>query len=82
MQTVKNFFSITETTYKFEIMDIFTLITVINVILVLMGVHWAPVVGIINCVLSLANCVKCRAHINNYVMQISLIILNSYFLTL
>ena len=80
--TIKNFFRITENTYKFETMDISSLLTVLNVALVLMGFWWAPIIGIANCVFGLACNIKNRSHINGYVMQIALIVLNVYFLTL
>ena len=48
---MKEFFSITEDKYIFEIWDITTLITVLNVAFVLMGYSWAPLLGIANCIL-------------------------------
>ena len=78
---MKAFFRI-ETTYKFEIMDLFTLITILNVTFILMGFWWAPVLGLVNCVANIVVNVKTRAHINAYMMQIALIVLNVYFLTL
>lgn len=79
---IRNFFGITANTYEYEPMDLFTILTILNVTLVLLGVHWAPIIGIVNCVCSLANCIKNHCHINNYIMQIALIVLNGYFLTL
>ena len=81
MTKIKKFFGI-KSSYKFEMMDLFALITVANVALVLMGFWWAPIVGLINCGLSIANNIRCKYHINAYIMQVALIILNSYFLTL
>lgn len=81
MQTVKNFFGIQES-YRFEIYDLITLITVLNVSLILMGFWWAPMLGLLNCGICIGLNVKSRAHINAYVTQIMLIILNTYFLTL
>jgi len=82
MQTIKNFFSITESKYKFEIIDILSLLTVLNVALILVGWKFAPMIGIINCIISIIINIKNRTHINTYVMQIALIVLNIYFLTL
>lgn len=79
---IKNFFSITANTYKYEPMDLFTILTVTNVTLVLLGIHWAPALGILNSICAIVQNVKTKAHINGYVMQIALIILNTYFLTL
>lgn len=79
---MKNFFSITEKKYVFEWMDIFAIVTILNVTLVVLGFWWAPAIGIINCYLNIRYSVKNRAHINTYVMQIALLILNFYFLTL
>lgn len=81
MQTVKNFFGIQES-YRFEIYDLTTLITVLNVSLILMGFWWAPMLGLLNCGICIGLNIKSRAHINAYVTQIMLIILNTYFLTL
>lgn len=82
METIKSFFGITEDTYQFETMDISSLLTVLNVTLVLMGFWWAPIIGIANCVFGLVCNVRNRSHINGYVMQVALVILNIYFLTL
>lgn len=82
MTKIKKFFGITEKEYKFEWNDITALLTIINVTLVVMGFAWAPIVGLINCGLGLILNVKFRTHINLYAMQIALIILNIYFLTL
>lgn len=79
---IKKFFSITEKEYRFEIWDLTSLITVLNVALILMGFWWAPILGIVNCVICLVMNVINRVHINNYITQVALIILNIYFLTL
>ena len=79
---MKKFFSITEDKYIFEIWDITTLITVLNVAFVLMGYSWAPLLGIANCILCIGINIHNKAHVNNYVCQLALIILNVYFLTL
>ena len=79
---MKNFFGITENKYKFEWMDIFTILTILNVTLVLLGFWWAPIIGIVSCFLNILLNIKNRAHINAYIMQVALLILNSYFLTL
>lgn len=82
MKGIKEFFSITEKEYKFEIWDLTSLITVLNVAFILMGFWWAPILGIVNCIICIIMNVINRVHINNYITQIALIILNIYFLTL
>lgn len=79
--TVKKFFKI-ETPYKFEWGDVSALITVLNVALILMGMWWAPIIGLVGCALNLALNVRTHAHINLYLIQIALVVLNIYFLTL
>lgn len=79
---MKEFFGITEKQYKFEMMDVNTLLTVINVTLVLMGIPWAPYVGIMNCGLSIIIAARGITHINFYIIQFALVVLNCYFLTL
>ncbi len=78
---MREFFCIEEP-YTFEVMDLFSVITVLNVVLVLVGLWWAPIIGLVNCALNILYSVKHKSHINGYVMQIALIVLNSYFLTL
>lgn len=78
---MKEFFGITES-FRFEWNDVVAFITLLNVTLVLLGFSWAPILGIANGVLSLALNAKYRAHINLYVMQLAIIILNIYFLSL
>ena len=82
MNKIKKFFGIEEDKYIFEWADLTTMLTVLNVALVLIGFPWAPWVGIINCCIGLLLNVKNKTHLNMYVMQIALIILNAYFLTL
>ena len=77
---VKKFFGITENKYMFEVWDITTLLTILNVTLILCGVWFAPMFGIINCFICLIINVKNNSHINTYLTQIALIILNCYFL--
>ena len=79
---MREFFSITESKYQFEMYDVTTLITILNVAFILMGFWWAPILGLVNCTICLIANVKNHAHINNYVTQVALIILNCYFLTL
>jgi hypothetical protein len=78
---MKKFFSI-ETSYSFEANDIVALITIANVVLIIMGFWWAPMVGLVNCVVGIILNIKNRVHINLYIMQIAFIVLNIYFLTL
>ena len=79
---MKKFFDIKEEEYRSEIWDLTALITIFNVAFVLMGFWWAPILGLVNCTICLIANVKSHAHINNYVTQVALIILNCYFLTL
>lgn len=78
---MKEFFGIKEK-FRFEIADLFALITLLNVTFVLMGFWWAPILGLVNCgLITILNC-KIHAHINAHLTQIALIVLNCYFLTL
>lgn len=79
---MKEFFGIEANEYIFEWSDLTTVLTILNVALVLMGFAWAPWVGVINCLVGLMLNVKFRTHINMYVIQLALIVLNFYFLTL
>lgn len=79
---MKEFFSITEKTYKPEWADLSALLTILNVIFILLGYWWAPIIGIINCVINIVLAVISRAHINIYALNLALVILNIYFLTL
>lgn len=78
---LKKFFGI-EKSYQFEILDLLSLFTVLNVALVLAGWRFAPMFGLLNCTISMILNIKGRAHINAYIMQIALLVLNIYFLTL
>lgn len=78
---MREFFGITES-LKAEWNDLSACITVLNVALILARFWWAPILGITNCILSIVLNVRYRAHINLYVIQIALIVLNIYFLTL
>ena len=82
MQTIKKFFSIETEKYQFEIYDFTTIVTALNVTFILFGFWWAPMLGIANCLLFVALNVKTHAHVNAYISQLALIILNTYFLTL
>ena len=79
---MKEFFSITEKKYVFEVADLTTIITILNVLFVVCGFAWAPLLGIVNCGIWLVLNVKAKAHANSYVAQIALIVLDVYFLTL
>ena len=79
---MREFFSIEEKEYKFEIWDLTALITILNVAFILMGFWWAPILGLVNCAICLVMNVINKVHINNYVTQVALIILNIYFLTM
>lgn len=78
---MKKFFSIKKDKYTFEIFDLTTLLTVLNVAFILMGFWWAPIIGIANCGIFIALNIIKRAHINNYICQLALLVLNIYFLT-
>ena len=79
---MRDFFGIKDNSYRFEIYDLMSLITVLNVAFVLMDFWWAPILGIVNCCIGLVVNVLNRVHLNNYITQLALIILNIYFLTL
>ena len=80
IKIVREFFGIKEDKIKVEWMDISTILTIINVTLIICGVAWAPVVGIVNAIASIIILIIKRGHINAYVMNAALIILNIYFL--
>lgn len=82
MNRIKNFFSIKEDKYTFEIFDLTALITVLNVALILMGYWWAPILGLVNCGIIIVVSAINKVHINNYITQIALIVLNFYFLNM
>ena len=77
---MKKFFGIEEKHYVFEWGDVTSLITVLNVAFIVMGFWWAPILGLVNCGIGLTLNVFGRAHLNMYIMQIALVILNVYFL--
>lgn len=79
---MREFFTIEEKEYKFEIWDLTALITILNVAFILMGFWWAPILGLVNCAICLVMNVIKKVHINNYVTQVALIVLNIYFLTM
>lgn len=79
---MKKFFSIEKESYCFEIADLLSIITLLNVTFVLCGFWWAPFLGLLNYFISIILNIKNKTHINTYIIQISLIILNCYFLTL
>lgn len=79
---MREFFTIEEKEYKFEIWDLTALITILNVAFILMGFWWAPILGLVNCAICLVMNVINKVHINNYITQVALIVLNIYFLTM
>ena len=79
---MRDFFSIKEEYYRFEIYDLTAILTILNVVFVLMGYWWAPIFGLVNCAICLIMNVINKLHINAYLTQMALIILNIYFLTL
>lgn len=78
---MKDFFNIKTDKYRFEIYDLTAIFTIVNVVLIVMG-YWsiAPIFGLINCIICLVISIKNHLHINNYLTQLALIILNLYFL--
>ena len=79
---MKKFFGIKTERYEFEISDLTTLITILNVAFILMGFWWASILGIVNCGICIVLNVINHIHINMYINQIALIVLNVYFLTM
>lgn len=76
---MRAFFGIEEN-YTFEWCDLSALLTILNVTLVLCGVAFAPLIGIINSAISLIVLVLNKGHINAYALNLALIVLNTYFL--
>lgn len=79
---MRKFFGIESDKYVFEWGDVTTGLTILNVVLVLVGIAWAPVIGIVNSILGLILNIRFKTHLNMYVMQLALIVLNVYFLNL
>jgi hypothetical protein len=77
---VKDFFSITKEKYCFEWCDFTTILTIANVALIICGWRFAPLIGIFNSIFCIGLSISGRAHINAYVTQLALIILNVYFM--
>lgn len=77
---MKEFFSITESHYQFNIFDVTALFTILNVAFIMLGYWFAPLFGLANCGICLIINVKNKAMINSYITQIALIILNLYFM--
>lgn len=78
---MKKFFGI-EKKYSFEINDLVALVTIANVVLIIAGFWWAPILGLVNCGIGIIVNIINRVHINLYIMQIAFIVLNIYFLTM
>ena len=77
---MKDFFGLEEKNYVFEWGDVTSLLTVLSVVFIIFGYWWAPLFGLVNCGLGILLNIKGKAHLNSYIMQIALIILNLYFL--
>ena len=77
---MKEFFSITESNYQFNIFDITALFTILHVASLILGYWFAPLFGLVNCGICIITNVKNKAMINSYITQIALIILNLYFM--
>ena len=80
IKRVREFFGIESNKIKVEWMDIATILTVINVALIIAGFWWAPIVGIINATANIIIMIIKKGHINGYIMQAALLIMNIYFL--
>lgn len=81
MTAIKNFFNI-KTAYKFEWSDLRTLITVINVILIMrygLSIAWF---GLAVAVLGMIKELTGNRHINCLVSYLATIALNVYFISL
>lgn len=76
---MKEFFGINNH-YKFEIYDLTAIFTLLNVILIIKGIWFAPIFGLINCAIIIALNIQNRAHINAYLTQVALVALNIFFL--
>lgn len=79
---MRKFFGINENKYKFEIWDLTSLITVLNVTFIVMGMWWAPILGLVNCATCIILNIINHNHVNAYITQIALIVLNTYFLSM
>lgn len=77
---MREFFGIEGKKYVFEWGDISSLITVLNVVFIVLGYWWAPVLGLMNAILSIVLNAYNKTHLNLYITQVALIILNVYFL--
>jgi hypothetical protein len=80
IKEMKKFFGIEEKQYVFEWGDVSALLTVLNVFFIVMGMWWAPFFGLANCVLAIVGMIKAKAHLNAYIIQMALIVLNVFFL--
>lgn len=77
---IKKFFSIEEKFYRFEIFDVTSILIIINVVLIILGIRFASIFGLASCIICFGMNIKTKAHINSYITQIALIVLNTYFL--
>jgi len=81
MTAIKKFFNI-QTAYKFEWNDLRTLITVINVILIMkygLSIAWF---GLAVAILGMVKELTGNRHVNCLVSYLATIALNTYFITL
>lgn len=77
---MKQFFNISQSKYQFNIFDVTALFTVLNVIGLICGIYYAPIVGIVNCIINIVFTIKKHGYVNNYITQIALLVLNFFFL--
>lgn len=82
VERVKKFFSMKENKYCFEWADVSACLTILNVAFVVAGLWWAPLLGLANCGLAIVLNARGKTHLNSYLIQIALIVLNCYFLSL
>ena len=76
---IKKFFGIEEK-YRFEIFDLTSMLTVINVVAIILEMRFASAFGLVSCLICFVVNTRIKAHINSYITQIALIVLNVYFL--
>lgn len=80
MNKIKKFFNITEA-YRFDWSDLSAMLTVANVVCIIAGLWWAPIIGIVNCAINIGLSIINRGYINGYVLNSALIVLNIFFLS-
>lgn len=77
---IRKFFGIKENKIVVEWMDISAILTILNVLFIICGFWWAPIIGLINAITSIIILMINKGHINAYIINFALIALNIYFL--